>query len=116
MRLTPSQLNFPVSPAVIIQGSHRLLKESDGVLAVSISAYEPGCIDASRDWLKSIGKDLWIVGPLDDVPASATRTIRGGEVPRRKAEDTKILSFLDLMQAEYGDRSVVVVSTFRVQS
>jgi hypothetical protein len=83
---------------------------SDGVLAVSVSAFEPGCVEAGHKWLGSLGKGLWLVGPLEDVPAAATQLVLGGEVPQHKAEDAKIMSFLDQMQAEHGNRSVIVVS------
>jgi hypothetical protein len=84
---------------------------SDGVLAVSVSAFEPGCVEAGRKWLGSLGKGLWLVGPLEDVPAATTPTVPGKEVPQHKAEDAKIMSFLDQMQADHGKRSVIVVST-----
>jgi hypothetical protein len=110
MKLTPAQLNFPFSPAIIFQGSHKLLMDSDGLLTVSVSAYEPGCINAGREWLKSLGKDLWVVGPLDSVPSADTQTIPGAEAPQHTAEDAKIISFLDQMKAEHGEHSVIVVS------
>jgi hypothetical protein len=88
---------------------------SDGVLVVSVSAFETGCVEAGRKWLGSLGKGLWLVGPLEDVPAAATQLVPGGEVPQHKAEDVKIMSFLDQMQAEHGNRSVIVVSVHYLQ-
>jgi hypothetical protein len=110
--LIRTQNIFPFSPALldILLGFHRFVIGTDGALLVSASAFERGGIDGGRKWFKELGKDLWVVGPLEEAPPAAIASVPGGEAPQHAEEDKKILGFLDDMKAKYGDRSVIFVS------
>jgi hypothetical protein len=86
------------------------LVSTDGLLVVSSTAFERGGIDGGKKWIRDLGKDLWVVGPLEDAPPAATANISGGEAPQHAKEDEEVLGFLDNMKAKYGDRSVIFVS------
>jgi hypothetical protein len=98
-----------MSPALLIKGYHRFVLASDGLVIASSAAVESGSVRVAREWLRSLGKDLWTVAPLEDVPARATAKVPGSEAPQHADEDAKILGFLDDMHAKHGDRSVIFV-------
>jgi hypothetical protein len=79
------------------------------MLVVSSSAFEGASIDAGMQWLEGLGKQIYVVGPLEDVPAAATAKAPGAEAPKHAEEDAKILGFLDDMEQKHGLRSVIFV-------
>jgi hypothetical protein len=99
---------MPVA-ALFIQGVHRFMLSSDGLINVSCSAFEGESIAAGRHWLEGIGKDLWVVGPLENAPPAA-KGEPDEELPPMTADDAQVLAFLDRMHAKTGDRSTLFVS------
>jgi hypothetical protein len=79
------------------------------MVLVSSSAFERESIQAGRTWIQGLGKELWIVGPLEGVPSVALANIPGAEAPQHTADDAKILGFLDDMEKEHGKNSVIFV-------
>jgi hypothetical protein len=108
-RLSYLQNAIDVSPFVFLRGAHSALVDADGVLVATSSAFEAESINASRKWLAETGKQIWVVGPLEDVPPSVTTNIPGNEVPQHTEEDAKILGFLNDMLRNHGTRSVILV-------
>jgi hypothetical protein len=98
-----------VSAALFLQGAYRSLLAVDGMVVVSTSAFERESIEMGREWFAEDGKDTWVVGPLEDVPPTATANVAGAEVPQHAEEDAKILGFLDDMAQKHGARSVIYV-------
>jgi hypothetical protein len=98
-----------MSPALLIKGNHRFVLASDGLVVASSSSVEPGSVRAAREWMQGLGKDLWTVAPLEDVPAPVTTNVPGNEAPQHAEEDARILGFLDDMHEKHGDRSVIFV-------
>jgi hypothetical protein len=92
-----------------VKDSHTFCKTSDGMLVVSSSAFEGASIDAGRQWLEGLSRQLYVVGPLEDVPLAATAKAPGAEAPKHAEEDAKILGFLDDMEQKHGPRSVIFV-------
>jgi hypothetical protein len=86
------------------------VKSSDGVINVTSSTIEEEAIEAVRAWLKRTGKDLWIVGPLEDTPPEEVKPASDPD------EDKRILKFCDDMQTKYGENSITVVSVFGLVS
>jgi hypothetical protein len=95
-------------------GLHQKVLAADGMAVVSSSAYERESLQIGRKWLSDLGKDLWVIGPLEDVPPAATANVPGGEVPQHTAEDVNILGFLDKMKELHGTHSVIYVSSLGI--
>jgi hypothetical protein len=104
-----SQNFLPFSPAIIVKDAHAFYTSSDGMVVVSSSAFEGESVKAGRQWLHGLGKDLWVVGPLEGTPSSALATVAGGEAPQHTEEDKVILGFLDDMENKHGKNSVIFV-------
>jgi hypothetical protein len=105
------QVNFPFPVAIASQYWHRNTLACDDVIAVTTSAFEAESIKAARGWFDSMGKDSFVVGPLEDVPASMATT-NGSAVTKNKPvsqDDAQILEFLDDMHAKHGPNSVIYV-------
>jgi hypothetical protein len=100
---------FPISPAMIVKDGHTFCTTSDGLLVVSSSAFEDASINAGRQWLEGLGKQLFVVGPLEDVPLAATAKASITEAPKDAGEDATILGFLGDMEQKHGPRSVIFV-------
>jgi hypothetical protein len=100
---------FPISPAMIVKDGHTFCTTSDGLLVVSSSTFEDASISAGRQWLEGLGKQLFVVGPLEDVPLAATAKAPITEAPKHAGEDAKILGFLGDMEQKHGPRSVIFV-------
>ncbi|KAK7045957.1 hypothetical protein VNI00_006952 [Paramarasmius palmivorus] len=79
------------------QQAQENIRNTDGVLNVSCSAYEENAISAAREWYESIGKVWYSVGPLS-IP------------PRIDNFREKEAQFLDKMAEQFGDRSVIYIA------
>jgi hypothetical protein len=96
---------------VFLLGVHRFMLSTDGVIMVSSSAFEGESIAAGRQWLEGNGKDLYMVGPLENAPPSATlRSEPGKKSQPGSPEDAEVLAFLDRMHSTSGARSTLFVS------
>ncbi|PPQ89308.1 hypothetical protein CVT25_000375 [Psilocybe cyanescens] len=77
----------------------RGLKECDAVFATTAYAFEAESIGAFKSWFASWKKDAYVIGPV---------------LSTRKVEDapgsTETKDFLEKAQAEYGEKSVLLIS------
>ncbi|KAF5368668.1 hypothetical protein D9757_010229 [Collybiopsis confluens] len=83
--------------------AQRNMRKIDGTICGSSSVYEPEAMAACKEWATSIGQAWYAIGPLS-LPDS---------FPSTQAHDDKersVLSFLNKMQCEFGDRSVLFIS------
>ncbi|KIK52853.1 glycosyltransferase family 1 protein [Collybiopsis luxurians FD-317 M1] len=88
---------------VLFLAGQKYMRITDGTLCVSSSIYEPEALEAAKNWMESMGKQWYTVGPLS-LPDS---------LPPTKAFDEKellVISFLNRMQSEFGDQSVLFIS------
>ncbi|KIK52859.1 glycosyltransferase family 1 protein [Collybiopsis luxurians FD-317 M1] len=75
----------------------------DGIICVSSSVYEPEAIKVAKEWTESMGKAWYTVGPLS-LPDSLPPTQAHDE------QELLVISFLNRMQDEFGERSVLFIS------
>jgi hypothetical protein len=113
LMLTRTQNARDISMAVFLQSTHSTMMTADGMLAVSASAIESEAVKAGREWFAKTGREIWVVGPLEDTPTLALAGVPGAEVPWRAEEDVKVLDFLDDMKRKHGARSLIYVCGFR---
>ncbi|KIK52855.1 glycosyltransferase family 1 protein [Collybiopsis luxurians FD-317 M1] len=79
------------------------MRVTDGAFCVSSSVFEAEAIKASKEWMESMGKYWYTVGPLS-LPDL---------LPPTKAHDEtefSVISFLNRMQSEFGKGSVLFIS------
>jgi hypothetical protein len=107
--LTAAQLaaGAAVSSALVIKDCHRFVLAADGVVVVATSAFERGSIDAGRAWLAHHRKDLWAVGPLEDVLPAMTAPVHDMEGSHDQGHS--VSAFLDQMEQTHGADSVIFV-------
>jgi hypothetical protein len=102
---------------VFLLGVHRFTLSTDGVIMVSSSAFEGESSAAGRQWLEGNGKDLYMVGPLENAPPSATLKSEPGKGSQPSSpEDAEVLAFLDRMYSTSGAFSTLFVSYARPAS
>jgi hypothetical protein len=111
--LTGHQDLFPVG--LILQGPQRSLLEVDGAIFVDSSAFEKEALAAGRQWMESLGKEIWAIGPLEDLSSTAPTKIDAQPISS-SGEDTNALAFLDKMHAKHGASAVVYVRMFSALS
>ncbi|KAJ3980906.1 hypothetical protein F5890DRAFT_1557276 [Lentinula detonsa] len=83
--------------------SQKYMRMTDGTFCVSSSVYEPEAMNAARQWMNSIGKPWYPVGPLS-LPELTLPTRAHDE------KELQVISFLDKMQAMFGKQSVFFIS------
>ncbi|KAH7878440.1 UDP-Glycosyltransferase/glycogen phosphorylase [Lentinula edodes] len=98
---TPQEVNL--SDQTFFITAQKYMRMTDGTFCVSSSIYEPEAMNAAKEWLNSIGKAWYSVGPLS----------LSESMPITQAHDEKelqVISFLDRMQSAFGARSVFFIS------
>ncbi|KAH7878442.1 uncharacterized protein C8R40DRAFT_1167180 [Lentinula edodes] len=83
------------------------IREADGLICVSANAFEPEGVAALKAWYTSMSKDCYAVGPLSihDTGNQSSKSVQ-------TENDTNVLVnvFLDRIQEEFGDKSLIYVS------
>ncbi|KAE9394729.1 UDP-Glycosyltransferase/glycogen phosphorylase [Gymnopus androsaceus JB14] len=79
------------------------IRETDGLICVSSTSYEPEAVAAAKKWYESLGKVWYNVGPLSMHGPSAKESIKTDT-------DKQVVEFLDQVQNEFGEKSLVYIS------
>ncbi|KAG7098063.1 hypothetical protein E1B28_000037 [Marasmius oreades] len=96
----PQEYTGTVSSALVKVGMKSLMA-SDGVITVSFPVIEKEGIEACDRYFGSLGKSHFSVGPLELMP-----DVTEG----RDAVTDGVLLFLDKMEGEFGEKSVIFIS------
>ena len=93
------------------------MKECDGFVYNTCSAYEPEAIDATRRWLEESSRKLYTIGPIcprpDTTFESSTRGLlaTGHEVPEYSSP---VQAFMARILASHGENSLIYVSQLTI--
>ncbi|KAF5368679.1 hypothetical protein D9757_010227 [Collybiopsis confluens] len=88
---------------VLFLAGQKYMRITNGTFCVSSSVYETEAIQVAKEWMKSMGKEWYTIGPLS-LPDS---------VPPTQAHDKKelsVINFLNEMQSKFGNKSVLFIS------
>ncbi|KAJ7628723.1 hypothetical protein FB45DRAFT_1059434 [Roridomyces roridus] len=106
-------LPFEMPMAPMVRAGYTMLMQSSGVFIGTCSAYDGEALLALNDWVTStLNKPLYAVGPLLRIPPTDRREISSIS-PVTAATDPRdiaIQTFLDKCLAEYGERSIILIS------
>ena len=90
----------------ILKILYSVIRESDATIVSTSYAYESVSLDAMKQWLSEMQKELHVLGPL--LPSGYGTEIQNGE----EGVSVDIETFLEDMQVQYGKRSVFFVRFF----
>ncbi|KAJ3980904.1 hypothetical protein F5890DRAFT_1557274 [Lentinula detonsa] len=78
------------------------VREADGLICVSVEAFEPEAVAALKEWYNSMNKTCYSVGPL---------SIHGSKpIQSANETDTLVKNFLNRIQGEFGSKSMIYIS------
>ncbi|KIJ31033.1 glycosyltransferase family 1 protein [Sphaerobolus stellatus SS14] len=90
---------------LFVKIGYRFMREADGVVTAGTSAFEAEALAALKKWQLSLGKEVYIVGPLlsiNDMPKECQRTTSD--------EVSEIHEFLERNLREHGEHSLIYIS------
>jgi hypothetical protein len=90
-----------------MQDGYRFLLLADTALLPTSNVLEKESISALREWYEALGKTLWTIGPPN--PSEDQIRASNKQAPSSKADDEKVLSFLDRVHRSHGAHSIVFV-------
>ncbi|KAL0577554.1 hypothetical protein V5O48_004452, partial [Marasmius crinis-equi] len=101
---------FPQEVPPLNEGAHQTfmqigyksIAKSEGVISIASSVLEEEAIKACREFYSSLGKTFFPIGPMSVIP---TPSKSGND-----AVTNQVVSFLDDMKNQFGDKSVLYVS------
>ncbi|KAK7062668.1 hypothetical protein VNI00_000156 [Paramarasmius palmivorus] len=104
------ELNPQQVPEMTIRGTATFVtmaaqsvKACDGIICIATSVLEREGILACKEYYESIGKSFSVIGPM--------AVFRVPESRKNENDTTKeVVEFLDKMQAEFGEKSVLYIS------
>ena len=97
---SPQKVHFPMEmPATAFMAGRKYLYRTEGYISVSTSILEEEVTSAWRDYLSSLGMEVYEVGFISS-------TIENS----KDQGDPEMMKFLDKMQREHGEKSVGCVS------
>jgi hypothetical protein len=82
------------------------IPDCDGAFSVSTSAFDGEAMKVHDSWFHSMGHVHYAIGPLT-VPNSGEHAVN-----EKDAKDGPVVQFLDQMQAQHGNKSVIYVGSF----
>ncbi|KAF5368678.1 hypothetical protein D9757_010226 [Collybiopsis confluens] len=88
---------------VLFLAGQKYMRNTDGTLCVSSSVYESEAMEVTKEWLRSMKKECYAVGPLS-LPDSFS------PMQAHDEKESSAISFLSKMQSEFGERSVLFIS------
>ncbi|KAJ3782241.1 hypothetical protein GGU10DRAFT_389982 [Lentinula aff. detonsa] len=83
------------------------VREADGVICVSTRAFEPEAAAVAKEWFSSMGKTWHTVGPLS-IHVPGVKTSKSSQTTDQT--DVLVEAFLNRMQREFGDQSLLYMS------
>lgn len=88
-----------VPHATLIELAQHSITNTDGLITVSASAFDGDAVDATKQWLASLGKVSYNIAPLS-FPS-----------PHQGISTTpeNVSNFLNTMQTQFGESSVIYV-------
>ncbi|KAJ8090855.1 hypothetical protein PM082_024777 [Marasmius tenuissimus] len=82
----------------------RFMAKTEGLITISSSVLEKEAVEACREHYASMGKSYFSIGPMPTIPAPSN----GGKGDVQTLN--QVISFLDSMKTEFGDKSVLYIS------
>ncbi|KAL0570335.1 hypothetical protein V5O48_011632 [Marasmius crinis-equi] len=96
----PQEIKVPLAlPATAFYLGYKYIHENDGFISVTTSVLEKDTTKAWKEYLESLGKEFYEVGFI-----AATAN------PSKQDGDPEVMGFLQKMQREHGEKSVVYIS------
>ena len=98
-----SKKKFSVLSTFLIQIFNSLFRECDAIIFTTSYVYESVSLDAMKQWLSNMQKEVHVLGPL--LPA-------GFGTDNEEGASVDIETFLEEMLVQHGKRSVFLVRSF----
>ncbi|KAL0569989.1 hypothetical protein V5O48_011970, partial [Marasmius crinis-equi] len=86
--------------AALLQRGRKYIHEADGTFCVSTRALERDSIDVMEKYLQGMGKELLCIGFVSSTVPQ----------PHDTNDELGVIAFLDKMQKEYGDKSLIYIA------
>ncbi|KAK1233748.1 hypothetical protein PQX77_003079 [Marasmius sp. AFHP31] len=89
------------SHVMFITQGYKFNSQAQGIISISSSVLEKEAVEAAREYVTSSGKEFFAIGPMSVIRA-----------PQKAGNDVtnQVLSFLENMKAEFGEKSVLYLS------